>query len=162
MENTGILLSSADTSIQRYSIRVFQEGVPFAPLPLPAPHARANAAEITRQFSKLTKDAEWKCVEKIDCGHFAEPEGMVRIGNDRVVISHNRYTERTQKFAEPVDGFDRSAGAGFGMLTVWVPWLHVSRRQLMKACSLDGKGNPIAELTMNGEGEMEYHLGGIE
>lgn len=113
-----MMSDSADVPIQPYSIRVFQEGVPFASLPLPAPYAHANAADIVRQFSKLTKDTEWKCVEKMDCGHFAEPEGMVRVGNDRIVISHNVYTERTQKFAQLVDGFDRSAGAGFGMLTV--------------------------------------------
>ena len=70
------------------------------------------------------------------------PQGMARIG-DRLYLSSVEINERTQRFSEPRDGLDRSAGRGRGHLY-----------------EVDAAGKLLRSITL-GEGDI-YHPGGID
>lgn len=99
-------------------LEVFQPGVDFAPTPLPDPIARSKGDEIVDILSKVDRDTPWKLIDTVDLsfGEYAEPEGIVRIGDDRYVVSYNVYQAKPVKLATPVKGYDRTAGSGFGYL----------------------------------------------
>jgi hypothetical protein len=70
------------------------------------------------------------------------PQGLVKIG-DTFFVSSVEVTTPTERFAKPIDGYDRSPGAGIGHLF-----------------KMDGQGRLSASVTL-GQGSM-YHPGGID
>jgi hypothetical protein len=66
-------------------------GSPILPYAsLPAPHVHRNAVADTG------RSTVWKLVEAVPLeGETLEPEGMVRLGPDRIVISAGEYTALT-------------------------------------------------------------------
>lgn len=106
---------------------------------------RQAAAEplLIERFVQLTKGSEWRPVAvtplQFPTHH---PQGMVKIG-ERIYMSSVEIIERTQRFAQPQDGLDRSPGKGRG---------HVFE--------FDLSGTLLRSLTL-GEGDI-YHPGGID
>jgi hypothetical protein len=106
---------------------------------------REAAAEplLIERFVKLTKGSEWRPVSvtplQFPTHH---PQGMVKIG-DKFYMSSVEIIERTQRFAQPQGGPDRSAGKGAGHLF-----------------EFDAAGKLLRSLTL-GEGDI-YHPGGID
>lgn len=78
-------------------------------------------------------------------GDTFEPEGMVRLGKDRFIVSCGEYTEPTKKYEKIINGTDRTAGQGFGHLIVF-----------------DGRGLRLADATITKLDDLEYHNGGID
>jgi hypothetical protein len=64
----------------------------------------------------LTRESRWQQGQSV---RFAfqtfHPQGLVRIG-DTIFVSSVEVRTPTQRFAQPVDGYDRDAGAGVGHL----------------------------------------------
>jgi len=103
-------LYSSNPQTQSLSITITRPGVPFAPSPLPSPGASSQFEEIISQFVNLGRSTTWKLVEKVKFeGDTFEPEGIVRIGNDRYFVSAGEYTERTVKYNGNINGTDRTA-----------------------------------------------------
>lgn len=122
------------------------EDAPLAPSPLPPSHAASDGETIVKLFQTLGKTTAWKSIANISFqGDTFEPEGLVRLGPDRYVVSCGEYTEHTQKYPHPINGTDRTPGKGFAHLMVY-----------------NGKGKRIADATITREGEEEYHNGGID
>lgn len=118
----------------------------FAPSPLPASHAASDGEQIIELFQKLGRSTVWKSIANISFeGDTFEPEGIVRLGDDRYIVSCGEYTEHTEKYDKIVDGTDRTTGHGFAHLMVY-----------------NGKGERIADATITKEGETEYHNGGLD
>ncbi|EHK21224.1 uncharacterized protein TRIVIDRAFT_192253 [Trichoderma virens Gv29-8] len=116
------------------------------PSPLPPSHAASDGETIIRRFQTLGRTTVWKSIANISFhGDTFEPEGLVRLGPDRYVVSCGEYTERTQKYPHPINGTDRTPGKGFAHLMVY-----------------NGKGERIADATITREGDEEYHNGGID
>ncbi|KAK1243209.1 hypothetical protein MKX07_003837 [Trichoderma sp. CBMAI-0711] len=128
------------------NITIYRKDTPFAPSPLPPSHATSNGESIIRLFQTLGRITAWKSIANISFqGDTFEPEGLVRLGPDRYVISCGEYTEHTQKYPHPINGTDRTPGKGFAHLMVY-----------------NGKGERIADATITREGDAEYHNGGID
>lgn len=118
----------------------------IAPHPLSPPGASSATDEIIQQFTCLTRSTKWNLVQKIPFeGSVGEPEGMARVGPDRYFVAAGDWTEPTEKYDKPINGTDRSAGAGFA---------HV--------IAFDGEGRRVADATISAVGDTEYHLGGID
>lgn len=101
---------------------------------------RSSTADRVRM---LTRDSAWTRVAAVPVGFRTHhPQGMVKIG-DTFFVSSVEMTERTRRFAQPQDGYDRTAGRGVGHLF-----------------KIDGSGNLVADATL-GEGTI-YHPGGID
>ena len=91
----------------------------------------------------LTRDSAWTRVAALPVGFRTHhPQGMVKIG-DTFFVSSVEITERTRRFPQPQDGYDRTAGRGVGHLF-----------------KIDGSGNLVADATL-GEATI-YHPGGID
>ncbi|KAK4060913.1 hypothetical protein Trihar35433_9838 [Trichoderma harzianum] len=119
---------------------------PLAPSPLPPSHAASDGETIIKLFQTLGRTTIWKSIAKISFqGDTFEPEGLVRLGPDRYVVSCGEYTEHTQKYPHPINGTDRTPGKGFAHLMTY-----------------NGKGERIADATITREGEEEYHNGGLD
>lgn len=128
------------------NITVYQPGVSFAPSPLPPSHADSDGEEIVALFQTLGRTTIWKSIANISLeGDSYEPEGMVRLGADRYVVSAGEYTIPTVPYGKTINGTDRTAGAGFAHLIVF-----------------DGNGSRIADATLTPLGAIEYHNGGID
>ena len=128
------------------NITISQPNTPFAPDPLPESHATSDGEEIAQLFSKCGRTTVWKLVQKIPFeGDTYEPEGMVRLGDDRYLVSAGEYIAPTVSYNATINGTDRSAGAGFGHLIVF-----------------DGNGTRIADATLTARGAIEYHNGGLD
>lgn len=124
----------------------FYRNEPLAPTPLPPSHAESDGEEIIKLFQKLGRSTVWKSIAKITLeGDTFEPEGMIRLGDDRFILSAGHWTKRTEKYEEIIDGTDRSPGEGFSHLLVY-----------------NGKGERIADATISAPGDIEYHNGGID
>ncbi|KAK4068275.1 uncharacterized protein Triagg1_7518 [Trichoderma aggressivum f. europaeum] len=118
----------------------------LAPSPLPPSHAASDGETIIKLFQTLGRTTIWKSIANISFhGDTFEPEGLVRLGPDRYVVSCGEYTEQTQKYPHPINGTDRTPGKGFAHLMTY-----------------NGKGERIADATVTREGEEEYHNGGID
>lgn len=118
----------------------------LAPRPLPPPGASSATEEIIQQFTSLSRSTKWNLVDKIAFeGSVGEPEGMARVGTDRYFVAAGDWTEPTEKYDAPVNGTDRSAGAGFAHLIAF-----------------DGEGRRVADATVSRAGDTEYHLGGMD
>ncbi|KAK9349759.1 hypothetical protein V1523DRAFT_421914 [Lipomyces doorenjongii] len=125
-----------------------KQNVPFAPAKLPTPYAAAQCDVIVELFSRLGRTTVWNLVEKVHIeGDTFEPEGIVRIGDDRYFVSAGEYTTPTVKYGNNtiINGTDRTAGSGFAHIMVF-----------------DGKGKRIADATLTERGAIEYHNGGID
>ncbi|KAF5005333.1 hypothetical protein FDECE_8229 [Fusarium decemcellulare] len=119
---------------------------PLMPTPLPKPHAASDGEQIIHIFQTLGRSTVWKNIANITFeGDTFEPEGMMRLGDDRYVVSSGHWTERTEKYGKIINGTDRTAGKGFAHLMVY-----------------NGKGELVADATITKEGEDEYHNGGID
>lgn len=106
------------------------------------PHAAAQS-ELVERFERLTRSAQWRPVGATQVQFPTHhPQGMVKIG-ERLYVSSVEIIERTQRFAEPRDGLDRSAGRGRGHLF-----------------EMDADGRLLRSITL-GEGDI-YHPGGID
>lgn len=128
------------------NITISQPNVPFAPSPLPLSHAESDGEEIIALFQILGRTTIWKSIANITFeGDTYEPEGMVRLGPDRYIVSAGEYTAATVPYNKIINGTDRTTGAGFGHLIVF-----------------DGKGGRIADATLTPRGAIEYHNGGID
>ncbi|RSH89180.1 hypothetical protein EHS25_002292 [Saitozyma podzolica] len=149
----GFALASLPIVSSALNITVLQPNVSFVPTPLPAPFAARNADAIASAFSNLGRTTVWNLIRAIPLqGDLWEPEGMVRIGADRIVISAGEYTSATVTYGKDtngtsviINGTDRSAGSGFAHLVVF-----------------DGNGTRIADATISEAGSEEYHNGGID
>lgn len=128
------------------NITVYQPNVAFAPSPLPPSHAQSDGNEIVAVFQNLGRTTVWKSIANISFeGDTYEPEGIVRLGPDRYIVSAGEYTAETVPYNKIINGTDRTTGAGFGHLIVF-----------------DGDGSRIADATLTPEGDIEYHNGGID
>jgi hypothetical protein len=99
-------------------------------------------------FNRLGRTTVWNLVEKIPFeGDMGEPEGMVRLGDDRYFVSAGDFIVRPVRYdgGAIINGTDRSPGFGFAHLIVF-----------------DGKGTRIADATHSNVGDIEYHPGGID
>ncbi|KAM0255900.1 hypothetical protein ACHAQJ_005301 [Trichoderma viride] len=124
----------------------FYQDVPLAPSPLPSSHAASDGEAIIELFQTLSRTTIWKSIANISFeGDTFEPEGLVRLGPDRFVVSSGEYTELTKKYPRPINGTDRTPGKGFAHLMVY-----------------NGQGERIADATITKKGEEEYHNGGID
>ncbi|UKZ96292.1 uncharacterized protein TrAFT101_011090 [Trichoderma asperellum] len=127
------------------NITIYQD-VPLAPSPLPPSHAASDGEAIIELFQNLSRTTTWKSIANISFeGDTFEPEGLVRLGPDRFVVSSGEYTELTKKYPRPINGTDRTPGKGFAHLMVF-----------------NGKGERIADATITNQGATEYHNGGID
>ncbi|KAF1820826.1 uncharacterized protein K489DRAFT_323318 [Dissoconium aciculare CBS 342.82] len=77
---------------------------PLAPSPLPRSHADSDGNQIIENFQRLGRTTTWKFISNITLqGDSYEPEGIVRLGADRYIVSSTEYESRT----------------GYGRLTVF-------------------------------------------
>ncbi|KAM5380901.1 hypothetical protein ACJZ2D_003210 [Fusarium nematophilum] len=128
------------------NITFYKEDELLAPDPLPPAHAASDGEQIIQIFQSLGRSTVWKNVANIRFeGDSFEPEGMVRLGNDRYVVSSGHWTQHTEKYGRIINGTDRTAGQGFAHLMVY-----------------NGKGELIADATITEQGQDEYHNGGID
>ena len=98
---------------------------------------------VADRVQALTRDSTWTLAASVPMKFTTHhPQGMVKIG-EMLFVSSVEVTKRPQRFAQPVDGFDRDTGAGVG---------HVFK--------VDMQGNLLADLRI-GEGTI-YHPGGID
>lgn len=94
----------------------------------------------------LGRTTVWKSISNVTFqGDTYEPEGMVRLGPDRYVVSAGEYILPTIPYGKIINGTDRSAGAGFAHLIVF-----------------SGNGTRISDATLTKPGDIEYHNGGID
>ncbi|KAK4237830.1 hypothetical protein C8A03DRAFT_44365 [Achaetomium macrosporum] len=127
------LLSSVATVAPVVNMAVHRPDVSIAPSVLPPPGPSSQGEEIIRQFVNLSRSAEWRLVGKVKFeGDTFEPEGIVRLSDDRYFVS-------------AVDDINRASGEGFAHMLVF-----------------DGKGSRIADATITEAGAAEYHVGGID
>lgn len=128
------------------NITISQPNVSFAPSPLPPSHADGDGDEIVALFQTLGRTTVWKSIANVSFeGDTYEPEGMVRLGSDRYIVSAGEYTAATLPYNRTINDTDRTTGAGFGHLIVF-----------------DGRGGRIADATLTPRGAIEYHNGGID
>ncbi|KAJ3457314.1 hypothetical protein MRS44_014455 [Fusarium solani] len=119
---------------------------PLAPTPLPPAHAASDGEQIIHIFQTLGRSTVWMSIANITFeGDTFEPEGMVRLGDDRYVVSSGHWTEPTEKYGKIINGTDRTPGKGLAHLMVY-----------------NGKGKLVADATITKEGDDEYHNGGID
>jgi hypothetical protein len=105
--------------------------------------AAAQDAIPDRLMALSRSGAEWRQVGAIPLAFPTHhPQGMARIG-DRFYLSSVEIIERTERYPEPRDGMDRSAGRGRGHLF-----------------EVDAEGRLLRSLEL-GEGDI-YHPGGID
>lgn len=107
------------------------------------PASSVPAQDLIDAFSKLTRNTAWRLVQAQPV-HFDtyHPQGFAKIG-DVLFVSSVEIIERTKRYAEPIEGMDRSTGQGTGHLF-----------------KIDLEGNLLAH-TEIGEGAV-YHPGGID
>ncbi|TPX10458.1 uncharacterized protein E0L32_008677 [Thyridium curvatum] len=140
------LAVAAAPVVAAVNMTITQKNATIAPSPLPPPGSSSQGEEIVRQFSKIDRTTKWKLVEEVPFeGDLFEPEGIVRMGDNRYFVSAGEYTVRTQKYNQTTNGTDRTTGEGFGHMIVF-----------------DGKGRRIADATISRPGSSEYHNGGID
>jgi len=148
MQFTSLVALALAASASALNITVLQPNVPLAPSPLPQPGAAKDCDEIVAAFANLGRTTVWNLVQKIKMqGDTYEPEGIVRIGDDRFYVSAGEYTAPTTSYGNGtvINGTDRMPGAGFAHIIVF-----------------DGNGTRIADATLTQEGAIEYHNGGID
>lgn len=127
--------------------------IPDASIPIlpsrPAPHALSDAQQIIPLFLNLSRATTWTSIANITLqADTFEPEGLLRLGTDRYLLSCGEYTLPTQKFppSDPIqNGTDRTPGAGYAHLMMF-----------------DAEGTLLANASISRRGTLEYHNGGID
>jgi hypothetical protein len=147
---TGLFFSfSYLSTINALKITVLQPGIPFVPEKiLPLPYAASECDEIAELFQNQGRTMVWNLVDAVKFeGDTYEPEGMVRVGDDRYFVSAGEYTVPTVSYGNNtiINGTNRTAGTGFAHLIVF-----------------DANGTRIADATLTETGAIEYHNGGID
>ncbi|WP_349409788.1 DUF6454 family protein [Pseudalkalibacillus sp. SCS-8] len=105
--------------------------------------ATAEKEGLSSEVKKLSRNTEWNKVEQLDLDfNIHHPQGMTKI-DDRYYISSVEIIEKPEKYDEPKNGYDRTAGKGVGHLYI-----------------VDQNGQLIKDIKL-GEGDM-YHPGGID
>ena len=132
------------------NITIHDPSLPILPYDhLPPPHALSDAPAAIPLLLSLTRDTVWTAVANISLqADTFEPEGLLRLGPDRYILSCGEYTSRTQKFPpeNPIqDGTDRTSGSGFAHLMVFA-----------------ADGTRIADASISLADKIEYHNGGID
>lgn len=141
-----VILLSFPFLTSALNITISQPNVPLVPSPLPPSHAQSDGNEIVSLFQNLGRSTVWKSIANVSFeGNTYEPEGMVRLGPDRYIVSAGEYTQATVSYNATINGTDRTAGAGFAHLIVF-----------------NGNGSRIADATLTAQGAIEYHNGGID
>jgi hypothetical protein len=141
------VLFSSPFLVFSLNLTVYRSDVPLVPTPLPPSHAQSDGNAIVELFQTLGRSTVWESIANISFeGNTYEPEGMVRLGGDRYIVSAGEYTASTVSYnGTIINGTDRTAGAGFAHLIVF-----------------DGNGSRIADATLTAQGAAEYHNGGID
>jgi hypothetical protein len=140
------LLSSVTSLMPALNITFHQPDVSIAPLPLPPPGSSSQGEEIIRQFADLNRSTKWNLVNKIKFeGDTFEPEGLVRLGQDRYFVSAGEWTVPRSMHTTSDDGTSGVSGAGFAHVIVF-----------------NGQGKRLADATITEPGASEYHGGGID
>lgn len=105
-------------------------------------NAGTEERKLTDQFQQLSRSTKWQQKEKINLQfNTYHPQGMTRIG-DLYYMSSVEIIEKTVKYDQPRDGYDRTPGKGVGHLFVF-----------------NKQGELLKDIQL-GEGHM-YHPGGI-
>lgn len=141
-----VAIASASGVNITYQTGINDTLVPDGPLPPASPQQDVN--RLIELFTNLGRSTVWNLVDKVRFeGDTGEPEGMVKIGDNRWFVSSNYYTEATKSYGKNivVNGTDRSSGAGFGQILVYTD-----------------RGQQIAAITLTNPGDIEYHSGGID
>lgn len=98
---------------------------------------------VSQRFQRLSRASAWQLVDaRVLTFNTYHPQGLVKIG-DAFFLSSVEVTTPTRRFPQPVDGADRSPGAGRGHLF-----------------KFDTDGRLQSDLVLGG-GSM-YHPGGID
>ena len=140
------ILFSYLSLVPALNITIYQPNVSFSPSPLPPSHAASDGEKIISLFQNLGRTTIWKSIANVSFeGDTYEPEGMVRLGPDRYIVSAGEYTAPTIPYNKTINGTDRTTGAGFAHLIVFA-----------------GDGSRIADASLSGKGDVEYHNGGID
>lgn len=109
----------------------------------PVDTAAVGGAALVDALRSLDRSTEWELVETIPLEFPTHhPQGLAIVG-DRLFMSSVEITEPTERFEEPIDGYDRTPGAGAGHVFVM---------------TRDGELVDDVEV---GEGDV-YHPGGID
>jgi hypothetical protein len=139
--------ASAIVTAVATDVSVVRPNEPFLPNnSLPPSHATSDGASIVQLFPNLGRSTTWNLISKIKFeGDTGEPEGMVRAGDDRYFVSAGQWTVPTTKYPQPINGTDRTPGAGFAHTLIY-----------------NGQGKLIANATLTKPGDIEYHTGGID
>lgn len=129
------------------NVTVVNPNEPFVPgTQLPGSHATTDGAAIVQLFANLGRSTTWNLISKTPFqGDTGEPEGMVRVGDDRYFVSAGQWTVPTVKYGSWINGTDRTNGEGYAHLLIY-----------------DGQGGLIANATLTQPGAMEYHTGGLD
>jgi Family of unknown function (DUF6454) len=113
---------------------------------LPPPHATTDGGAIVDLFLSLSSSTTWKLISKTKMeGDTGEPEGMARVGDDRLFVTSNQYTVPTVKYNTTINGTDRTPGAGYSHMLIY-----------------NLQGERIANASLTPPGDIEYHGGGID
>lgn len=113
---------------------------------LPESHSTTDGKDIVNLFLSLSSSTKWTLISKTKMeGDTGEPEGMVRVGDERLFVTSNQYTVPTVKYNKTINGTDRTAGAGFSHMLIY-----------------DLEGRRIANGSLTAAGDIEYHGGGID
>lgn len=135
----SLLFSKSPQPSGGLNVTILQPDVPFVPHPHPLPGAASDSKEIIRQFAELDRSTKWKLVDTVQFeGDTYEPEGIVRIGNDRYFVSAGEYIVPTVKYNGTINGTDRTAGEGFAHMIIF-----------------DGKGKRIADASISQAKSLE-------
>ncbi|OKP01054.1 hypothetical protein PENSUB_7635 [Penicillium subrubescens] len=145
--STVAFAASAIVTAVATDVSIVRPNEPFLPNnALPPSHATSDGASIVKLFPNLGRSTTWKLISKTNFeGDTGEPEGMVRVSDDRYFISAGQWTVPTTKYPQPINGTDRTPGAGFAHTLIY-----------------DGQGKLIANATLTKPGDIEYHTGGID
>ncbi|KAI1265119.1 hypothetical protein F5Y18DRAFT_436012 [Xylariaceae sp. FL1019] len=110
-------LGLTSTAAVAVNVTIYQPNVTIAPRPLPPPGPSSHGEDIIRQFMQTSRTTHFRLVDRIPFeGDCFEPEGLIRVGEDRFFVSAGEYIEATVPYNKNrgKDGTDRTAGAGFG------------------------------------------------
>jgi len=141
-------LASPFALSQSLNITVYTTNKPIAPQQLPAPGASSNTDAIAEAFANLGRTTVWKSIQNVTLsGDTYEPEGIVRLGDDRFFVSTTETLVSPKSYGNNtiINGTDRSTGYGFPHIMVF-----------------DSNGTKIADATYTSPGDIMYHLGGID
>lgn len=145
--STGLPLAAVLGASLASNVTVVNPSEPFVPGgKLPPSHATSDGASIVQAFANLGRSTKWNLVSKTPFeGDTGEAEGMARVGDNRYFVASGQWTVPTVKYSQPINGTDRTAGAGFAHILIY-----------------DGQGGLIANATLTPPGDIEYHIGGID